>query len=207
MSCWGLYVPEAYLSCQGGLSRLVGVYVYQKLTCPVRVVCHALLGFICTEAYLSCQGGLSHLVGVYMDQKLTCPVRVVCHVLMGFICTRSLPVLSGWSVTSCWGLYVPEAYLSCPGGLSCLVGFYMYRSLPVMVVCHGGLSGFEGVYMYQKLTCPVRVVCHALLGFICTEAYLSCQGGLSHLVGVYMYQKLTCPVRVVCHVLLGFICT
>ena len=126
MSCWGLYVPEAYLSCQGGLSCPVGVYVYQKLTCPV---------------------------------------RVVCHVLMGFICTRKLPVLSGWSVMPCWGLYVPETYLSCQGGLSCPVGVYMYRSLPV-------LSGWSvascwGLYV-QKLNCPVRVVCHAFLGFICT---------------------------------------
>ena len=186
MPCWGLYV--------------------QKLTCPVRVVCHVLLGFICTEAYLSCQGGLSRHVGVYMDQKLTCSVRVVCHVLLGFICTeaylscqgglsrldgvymyRSLPVLSGWSVMPCWVLYVQK--LTCPVRVVChvLMGFICTRNLPVMVVCHGGLSGFEGVYMYQKLTCPVRVVCHVLLGFICTEAYLSCQGGLSLLVGVYMY--------------------
>ena len=150
-SCWGLYVPEAYLSCQGGLSCLVGVYMYQKLTCPVRVVCHVLLWFICTEAYLSCQGGLSRPVGVYMYQKLTCPVRVVCHALLGFICTRSLPVLSGWSVMPCWGLYVPEAYLSCQGGLSCLVG----------------------VYMYQKLTCPVRAVCNVLLRFICIRNLLA----------------------------------
>ena len=147
-SCWGLYVPEAYLSCQGGLSRPVGVYMYQKLTCPVRVVCHALLGFICTRSLPVLSGwSVTSCCGLYV-QKLTCPVRVVCHVLLGFICTRSLPVLSGWSVMPCWGLYVPEAYLSCQGGLSCLVG----------------------VYMYQKLTCPVRVVCHALLGFICTRS-------------------------------------
>ena len=143
----------------------------QKLTCPVRVVCHVLMGFICTrslpvlsgwcvtscwglyvpEAYLSCQGGLSRPVGVYMYQKLTCPVRVVCHALLGFICTRSLPVLSGWSVMPCWGLYVPEVYLSCQGGLSCLVG----------------------VYMYQKLTCPVRAVCNVLLRFICIRNLLA----------------------------------
>ena len=183
MPCWGLYV--------------------QKLTCPVRVVCHVLLGFICTEAYLSCQGGLSRHVGVYMDQKLTCSVRVVCHVLLGFICT--------------------EAYLSCQGGLSRLDGVYMYRSLPVL----SGWSVMPCWVLYvQKLTCPVRVVCHVLMGFICTrslpvlsgwsvtscwglyvpEAYLSCQGGLSRPVGVYMYQKLTCPVRAVCNVLLRFIC-
>ena len=116
MPCWGLYV--------------------QKLTCPVRVVCHVLLGFICTEAYLSCQGGLSCLVGVYMY--------------------RSLPVLSGWSAMSCWGLYVQkltcpvrvvynvllrfictEAYLSCQGGLSCLVGVYVYQK--TYLSCQGGL--------------------------------------------------------------------
>ena len=52
--------------------------------------------------------------------------------------------------------------------------------------------------MYYKLTCPVRVVCHVLMGFICTEAYLSCQGGLSRPVGVYMYRTL--PVLSGCSV-------
>ena len=141
----GFICTEAYLSCQGGLSRCDGVYMYrslrvllgrsvkscqglyvQKVTCPVRVVCHVLMGFICTEAYLFCQGGLSGPVGVYMYQKLTCSVILVCHILLGFICTRSLRVLSGWSVTSCWGLYVPGAYLFCQAGPSRSVGVHLY---------------------------------------------------------------------------------
>ena len=150
-SCWGLYVPEAYLSCQGGLSCLVGFYMYRSLPVLSGWSVTSCWGLYGPEAYLSCQGGLSRLDGVYMYQKLTCPVRVVCHVLLGFICTRSLPVLSLWFVTSCWGLYVPEAYLSCQGGLSCLVR----------------------VYMYQKLTCPVRAVCNVLLGFICIRNLLA----------------------------------
>ena len=78
----GFICTEADLSCQGCLSRLDGVYMYYKLTCPVRV-CHVMLRFICTEADLSCQGCLSRLDGVYMYYKLTCHVRVVCHILRG----------------------------------------------------------------------------------------------------------------------------
>ena len=81
MPCWGLYVPEAYLSCQGGLSCPVGVYMYRSLPVLSGWSVASCWSLYVPEAYLSWWS-----------------VMVVCQVLKGFTCTRSLPVLSGWSV-------------------------------------------------------------------------------------------------------------